>query len=69
MVRRNDPKSLALLFLLLGDGRGGRGCGASSGKKEQASRCCIADVFLCQSENQLYNNKKIDKPALFSTAW
>ena len=27
-------------------------------KKEQASRCCTADVCLCQSVNQLYNNKK-----------
>ena len=28
-------------------------------KKEQASRCCTADVCLCQSVNQRYNNKKL----------
>ena len=27
-------------------------------KKEQASRCCTADVWLNQSQNQLYNNQK-----------
>ena len=26
-------------------------------KKELASRCCTADVCLCQSVNQVYNNK------------
>ena len=30
-------------------------------EKEQASRCCIADAYLCQSENQLYNNPKMAK--------
>ena len=37
-------------------------------KKEQAIRCCTADVFLCQSVNQLYNNHKMTKLVLFSTA-
>ena len=38
-------------------------------KKEQASRCCTADVCLCQSANKLYNNQKMAKLVLFSTAW
>ena len=40
---------------------------SSSGKKEQASHCCTADVCLCQSVNQLYNNPKMAKLVLFST--
>ena len=32
--------------------------------KQRASRCCTADVCLCQSVNQLYNNQKY--PNLFS---
>ena len=36
-------------------------------KKEQASRCCTADVCgLCQSVNQLYNNQNMAKLVLFS---
>ena len=38
-------------------------------KKEQASRCYTADVYLCQSVNQLYNNQKMVKLALFSAVW
>ena len=37
-------------------------------KKEQSSCCCTADVCLRQSVNQLYNNQKMDKLVLFSTA-
>jgi len=37
-------------------------------KKEQASRYCTADVCLRQSVNQLYNNQKMAKFFLFSTA-
>ena len=37
-------------------------------KKVQASRCCTADVCLHQYVNQLYNNKKMTKLVLFSTA-
>ena len=36
--------------------------------KEQASRCCTADVCLHQSVNQLYNNQKMAKLVLFSAA-
>ena len=36
--------------------------------KEQAIRCCTADVCLCQSVNWLYNNNnKMAKLVLFST--
>ena len=38
-------------------------------KKEQASRCCTADVCLHQSVNQLHNHNKMAKLILFSTAW
>ena len=38
-------------------------------KKEQASCCCTGDVCLRQSLNQLYNNNKMAKLVLFSTAW
>ena len=37
-------------------------------KKEQGSRCCTADVCLRQSVNQLYNNQRMTKVVLFSTA-
>ena len=37
-------------------------------KKEQASRCCTADVCLCQSLNQPCNNNKMAKHVCFSTA-
>ena len=37
-------------------------------RKEQAIRCCTADVCLRQSVNQLYNNNKMAKLVLFSTA-
>jgi len=40
----------------------------SSGKKEQKSRCCTADVFLGQYVNQLYSNKKWPNLFFFSTA-
>ena len=36
--------------------------------KEQASRCCTADVCLHQSVNHLYNNQKMAKLVLFSAA-
>ena len=34
-------------------------------EKEQESRCCIADVCLHESVNQLYNNQKMAKRVLF----
>ena len=37
----------------------------AAGKKEQASRCCTADVCLCMSVNQLCNNNKMAKPFFF----
>ena len=37
-------------------------------KKEQASHCCTADVCLCQSVNQLYNEQEMAKLVLLSTA-
>ena len=38
-------------------------------KKEQANSCCTADVCLCQSVKQLYNDNKMTQIVLFSTAW
>ena len=38
-------------------------------EKKQASHCSITDFGLRQSLNQLYNNHKIAKLVLFSTAW
>ena len=38
-------------------------------KKEQASRCCTADVCLRQSMNQLYTKQHMAKLVLFSTAY
>ena len=38
---------------------------AKQWKKEQVSRCCTADVCLCQSVNQLYNNQTLPNLLFF----